>query len=537
MGFRRDGLFKGRVSFSSKELNLLFVLVLVAGAVLRLIYLKELPIGFSHQSLDHHNQVTFRFLHYLNCTFGTESCVAAFPTLVQHYGFASFLQALVFYCCGVGYYQSAMPGVVFGILSIFVIWRIGILLLGKEYGLALAFLLAISVWHITFSRHSDAEHSLPILQALLSIYFLLLCVQSPNLITGSILGVVIGSSWYVYATNQIVPLLCIAALPVLCLSYNTSLRHRAWLMAFICCVIVSYPAVSASVSKGHFFPVRSTLPTTNNYQIRDISELVTIVGRTLSQLFIRSEDEWFVRGGGAITLAGKILGVCGIGVLLSRMRTAVGALQGAYVFAVFALGLIPAIFSPEPALRRELITLVVSVFIEGLGALYVLRAFQVFGRLRGVLLALVFALSFMWSWNEYAYKVRIPEVVNNQFYRSFATLIEQFWKQTPVTLVSTNWGTDELARRHTEFLMTDQKRQAHEADVSKHATFYIFDKMTQTVDCTTLCQPSGRIVMFEPVLRVPMVNYFRNCPSLEGMEVKYVTDFRGNPLAHYVQCP
>jgi hypothetical protein len=132
--------------------------------------------------------------------------------------------------------------------------------------------------------------------------------------------------------------------------------------------------------------------------------------------------------------------------------------------------------------------------------------------------------------------VRIPEVNNNRFYRSFATLVERFAKSTPVTVVSTNVTSGGMAKMHVEFAMTEQKRADGVVDVSNYVTFQTFDEVTRSVDCRALCHPGGRIVMLEAILRSPMEEYFQNCASAKDIKINTVTDFKGNPLVLYLQC-
>lgn len=535
MGFIRERLSRHR-DLTSTQVRTLFVLVLVLATALRVVYLQELPIGFSHQSLDHHTHVTFKFLSALACRLGSEPCTGPFPTLVQQYGLAELLQACVFYLFGVGYYQSAVLAAALGILSVWVIWRTGRLMVNEEYGLALAFLLATSLWHIAFSRHSDIEHSLPVLQAVVSIYCSIMFAKSPTLLKGAILGIVIGSSWYVYATNQVIPVLFIGSVPILCMTYRCSIRDRAWLAVLLGFAAVSYPAISVNISNGYFFPIRSTLPPTSNYTIGGASDFIRAVGKCISQIVVRSEDEWFVRAGGAITMAEKGLLLVGLVSIFTRMRSTLGIVQGAYVLGAFAVGLLPALISPEQAIRRKLLALVVTIFLEGLGALYIVRFGKLLGRAGAISLAVVFILAAYFSWREYAYHVRIPEVNSNRFYRSFATLTEQFAGTAPLTVVSTNPTSQGMARMHIEFAMTEEKRRAQTLDVSSFVTFRVLDEVTSSVDCRALCQPSGRIVMFESVLLPAMSKYFQSCPDFRADQIKAVTDFRGQPLVNYLQC-
>lgn len=533
--FRRASSQSGE-GLSTRECSSLFFLVLLIALLLRLYRLDDLPVGFSHQSIDHHRQVTLRFLASIRCWFGPESCSTGFPTFVQQYGLASFLHALVFYGLGVGYYQSAILAALLGVLSVVLMWRIGKILVSQEYGLLLAFMLSVSIWHITFSRHSDAEHSLPVFHALLAVYCTLRCVKSPTLLRAVVAGSIVGASWYVYATNQLIPFLWIGALPVLRLFFRTHLQSRVIAVSILCFLLVSYPAFIASFSKGYYFPIRATLPKTDNYHFSEGAGFLVILGRGLNQIFVNSQDEWFVRLGGAINLVDKIMILCGLGILTVKMRSLRGLMQGGYVLGAFILGLAPALLSSEQALRRELIALIVLLFIEGLAGLYFLKLLYQFKNIRVILLAATFCLAGMWSWKTYANDVRIPEVNSNRIYRKMATLSERFASARPVMIIATNPTTQATTRRHIEFVMTQRSLKKNPSDSNSMITVKTLDEIIHSANCSAVCQSPGQQVMFESFLYSRLRELLQPCITSVGGQDDANLDSHWNVPLRYVRC-
>lgn len=536
MGQRFKKILPGEQSLTAAQCRYLLFLVLAISAALRLSYLEHVPLGFSHQSIDHHNQVTFKFLAAIHCWFGSGPCPSKLPTFVQQYGFASFLQALVFYIFGVGYLQSTVLAAVFGILSVYFIWKIGSAIIGRDYGLILAFLLSASLWHITFSRHSDAEHSLPVLQALLSVYLGIQCATSPSVLKGALLGSVVGLSWYIYATNQLVPFLLLGGLPILVLSLRTRIRHPVWIIALMFFCLVSYPAVEASFSKGNWFPIRTTLPETRNYDLQFNLETLKSVHRSFSQIFINSEDEWFTRHGGALTLGSKILVAIGLGVIAIGMQRMVGVLRAGYVCCALMLGILPAVLSSEQALRRELIALLVLVFVEGLGWLWLLNACAFLGKIRVVCILAVFVAVSLLSWNEYANSVRLPEVNGNRYYRGIATLMKQFSSASPILAVSTNTTTQAMLRMHVDFVLKDKNTSANILNQTFNANYQTVDEVPKNVSCDSVCRSKGTVILFESVLYPSMKQHFQGCTFFSNPKNGILRDYHDNPIVYYLRC-
>ena len=69
--------------------------------------------------------------------------------------------------------------VIFGVLSLFLIFKIGKILLDNKTGLMSSFIFSISVLHVTFSQEAT-EYSLLILLSLCSVFFLLKILQSKD---------------------------------------------------------------------------------------------------------------------------------------------------------------------------------------------------------------------------------------------------------------------------------------------------------------------------------------------------------------------
>ena len=71
---------------------------------------------------------------------------------------------------GNGEFVTRIPSVIFGIISIYIIYKIGRLILNKEVGLISAFMLSISLFHIRYSQEARS-YSLLVLLVLISNYY------------------------------------------------------------------------------------------------------------------------------------------------------------------------------------------------------------------------------------------------------------------------------------------------------------------------------------------------------------------------------
>jgi Predicted membrane protein len=92
-------------------------------------------------------------------------------------------------------FSIRFPSVVFGLLAIFMIYKVGSLLFDKEVGILSSLVLALSVFHIHYSQ--DARmYSLMTLLTLLSFYFFIELLRKRNLLV--LIGYILSSALLIY---------------------------------------------------------------------------------------------------------------------------------------------------------------------------------------------------------------------------------------------------------------------------------------------------------------------------------------------------
>ncbi|MEK7212634.1 MAG: glycosyltransferase family 39 protein, partial [Patescibacteria group bacterium] len=105
-----------------------------------------------------------------------------------------------------------LPSAIFGILTVWGLYLLGKELFSKRVGLLAAFFMAVSVWHIIFSRIGFRAIMAPFF-AVWAIYLLLKAIHNPNSkfqIPNSILaGILFGLGFYTYIAYRVSPLLLI----------------------------------------------------------------------------------------------------------------------------------------------------------------------------------------------------------------------------------------------------------------------------------------------------------------------------------------
>ncbi|MGH7792984.1 MAG: glycosyltransferase family 39 protein, partial [Thermodesulfobacteriota bacterium] len=92
-------------------------------------------------------------------------------------------------------FSTRFMSVVFGVFAIFMIYKVGSLILDEEAGILSALLLALSSFHIYYSQEARM-YSLMALLTLLSMYFFLKILRNRNVI--DVVGYVLSSTFLIY---------------------------------------------------------------------------------------------------------------------------------------------------------------------------------------------------------------------------------------------------------------------------------------------------------------------------------------------------
>ncbi|GEM_PF-6437537 len=344
-----------------------FFIVLVFATFVRFILPYDFPPGFAGHAIAHSHQ-SLEFRDAISQTLSTGS--ADWPSVVVQFGLMSFFHGVVFYIFGQGIWQSMLPAQLFGVGSAICSYLFGKRVGGIKFGLLLGLSVAASPWNIAFSRYGDAEHALPVFH-----FWAVACsiVHVRGLLTAALAGLIVAGSWYVYATNQILPMILLITFFIV----SPKISRKKYLGFCISFLIFSAPAIIPSWRDGFYYPIRSTLPDNSNYQIVSVSQLLENSAGIFSQLFLNSSDAWYTNSLGGFGIFGNILIFFGVASGLHKFYKT-QSLTTLIPFLVFSLGIIPAVIANEVSFRRGLVSGSTLLYFQAIGALFLMKKFKVF---------------------------------------------------------------------------------------------------------------------------------------------------------------
>lgn len=358
------------------------------GAILRFWSLAEIPRGFAQHAVVH-LEISRSFSEALvdaSRSFDPSALLYSWPLFWEQHGPMAMIDGLGFWAFGIGMVEARMVQAILGCLAILVAYALGVSLDSPRFGFLFAFLLAVSPWHLAFSRYGDGEHALPILQALLAIVLADRSAKLGRTRDYVLAGVVVGLSWYVYATNQIVPVIAASYFAYKAMASREFLK-RDWTKLVIMAAafaVVSYPHVAASLESDEGWLARSPQEELRSSPLRDARSMI----ESTAQLYLQAYDPWFFRPGGGLGPGVQTLSIVGAisclaGLFASRRRDAC-------VLLLLWLGLsvLPALLSTA-YFRRLLLTLVVALALSTVAILQMLRLLEEGGVSRRVTSALL----------------------------------------------------------------------------------------------------------------------------------------------------
>ncbi len=159
------------------------------------------------------------------------------------------LIAICFKLFGISVLTLKLPSIIFGSLAIWGIYLLGAeLFRSRQVGLIGAFLTAVSFWSINFSRISFRANMTPAVLAF-SFYFLFRGLRTRKWYDFAIGGLFFGLGLHTYIAFRIAPLILVAVLPILMLSYEKFLKNY-WRSIII---FVFFAFLSASPMLYTFF--------------------------------------------------------------------------------------------------------------------------------------------------------------------------------------------------------------------------------------------------------------------------------------------
>ena len=224
--------------------------------------LAEIPRGFAQHAVVHLrvSRKVAEALQEAIATFdlGPVLDLSVYLLRDQH-GPLSIVDGLGFFVFGVGPVEARMTQAVLGCCAVAAAYGLGKALEGPRLGLLFSFLLAVSPWHLAYSRYGDGEHVVPTLHVLLAMLLLVRAVRFGRPRDFLLCGLVVGLSWYFYATNQVVPII-VALFLIFKIASTRGLWKRDWaklvLMAALI-MVIGYPHLAGQLVHGDIWLART----------------------------------------------------------------------------------------------------------------------------------------------------------------------------------------------------------------------------------------------------------------------------------------
>ena len=334
--------------------------ILVLAAAMRLVLITGHPVGFGTHGIVHLKLSVDLIDRLLGGAAGFGHPFSWMAYLAEQHGPMAVVNALGFAVFGVGFAQARLTQAVLGVATVWLAFLFGRRLFDSRFGLVLAFLIAVSPWHVAISRFNDAEHVLAPLQAFLALWAVLRADQERTRSSFVVAGFACALGWYVYATNQAFLLCLLGYLGWRLFRTRRTVAHtwRAPALFAVVFVAVSLPHVVTSVRSGHYLLIRS------GYQLggpstSETDRLQTVsrgLSATLGTLYEEVNDPWFAKssGGGLDAMVAALLPAgllwCMIAVGGERFR------DSAVLLLLWAgVAVLPAVLLPHVEFRRLLL--------------------------------------------------------------------------------------------------------------------------------------------------------------------------------------
>jgi len=359
--------------------------ILVLGAVMRFVLIAVHPVGFGTHGIVHLKLSVDLVDRLLGGGITLDHPFAPSAYLSEQQGPMAVVNALGFAVFGVGFTQARLTQAVLGVMTIWLAFLFGRRLFHARAGLVLAFLIAVSPWHVAVSRFNDAEHVLATFQALFALWAVLRADQERTASAFAVAGLACALSWYVYATNQALLLVLLGYL-----GWRFARRPRVlgryWrgLALFaVVFVVASLPPVVATVRSGRYLPIRSSYQVSGRgpYVMARPERVPRDLGAAVGALYSEANDPWFAksRGGGLDAMVAVLLPAgliwCVMALAGDRFR------DPAFMLLLWTgVGLLPAVLLRHVEFRRLLL---VELAAEVLAAIMLTEAGRLAARSRG----------------------------------------------------------------------------------------------------------------------------------------------------------
>jgi hypothetical protein len=373
--------------------------ILVVAAVLRLWAIDRLPPGFGTHGSSH-------LAIGLDALTGFEDVLrggmvpfaiwlreAGWILVHDQHGPLAAVQMLGFVTLGVGYVQARMMSAILGIVSVWLAAVVGGWIGDRRLGSVAAMMLAVAPWHVTFSRGNDAEHVLVPLHAMLVLGLVVRAHRRgrwPDFVAA---GVLLGASYYIYATNQFVPLIAVALLATVVVTAPRVVARdrRRWAMMVALAIAVASPFLATWWQSLIPVPVRTSISVTsgNDYSLASVADVLPNIRQIVVELVAAADDQWITNPDGLLGPWCALLLVPGLVMAVGWIVRPVTRLRGTLLIAWFVAGLIPALASEWVLARRLVLAAAAAEWIAAAGAVLLWQVWRRNGGRAGPGLAIV----------------------------------------------------------------------------------------------------------------------------------------------------
>ena len=204
------------------ELAILFV-VLAAAAGLRLYGLDQFPRTFDLDNAQN---------GYIATQLWAELTAGSYTAILDRWAPGNetlmfYLQGLSMRLLGVSVEALRLPSALVGLLTVFLIYRLGREQISARAGLAAALLCALSPWHLDLSRSAKRSVLIPLFACLVLIFLCRALRRSPSVrasVDLALCGVMLGLGLHSYELFRVVPLAVVAAI----IWVRLAQRRRLW---------------------------------------------------------------------------------------------------------------------------------------------------------------------------------------------------------------------------------------------------------------------------------------------------------------------
>jgi len=275
-------------NYQSISESLVLILILSGALFLRIYRLENYP------SQVHVDELSNIYDGYSISETGADRWGMKNPVILRGFGDSDYrpplyawLSAVSIRCLGYSIVAGRLPSVVFGVLSLILLFITAKKIGGKLFGYLSLFLATLSPWHITFSRIALESAVLPSFFAILTIYlFILVKDSSFRLHKVAFLGFCIGFATNDYQSTKLIFFI----IAVLLLSYlvRYSLRKRQVACVFILCTALgaSPQLFAAFAMPEHFFSRAAGTMMPFSFSFNYFSELLKNFYENLSPQYL-----------------------------------------------------------------------------------------------------------------------------------------------------------------------------------------------------------------------------------------------------------